>query len=103
MLLGEFVMITTRRRLLRAAGLAPVALVAVPALAATCPAPDALTPANAAQRKALNYVDPSAIATKRCGVCFWFAATAGGCGKCGLMGGNPVGVNAVCSSFTPKK
>lgn len=97
----------TRRDVLLGAGTSSAVLFAAPALAATaepaCPDPKNPPPAIAAQRRGLNYVEPSTNPKKRCGLCFWWTATSGGCGKCGLMGGNPTSMNGVCSSFAPRK
>jgi High potential iron-sulfur protein len=98
----------TRRQLLLAAAIAPVALAwRSAALAAETPAcvdPAALPLAQKRQRRAINYVEPSPDAKKRCGGCAFFSAIGkpNGCGTCQLLSGGPVSAIGLCNSFAPK-
>ena len=98
----------TRRRILAAAGLAPIALLgARQALAQAEPggacydlAKLPLSQRN--MRRSVSFVDPAPDATKRCGTCAFFVATQGSCGTCQIFSGGPTAASAYCTSYAPK-
>jgi hypothetical protein len=98
----------SRRRLLLAAAMAPIALAWRTAASAAgtpvCVDPATLPLAQKRQRRAINYVDPSPDAKKRCGGCTFFSAVGkpSGCGTCLLLSGGPVIANGLCNSFAAK-
>lgn len=97
---------TSRRQLLFAAAIAPVALAWRSAAAETpaCVDPAALPLAQKRQRRAINYVEPSPDLKKRCGGCAFFTAAgkANSCGTCQLLSGGPVSAIGLCNSFAAK-
>jgi hypothetical protein len=90
------------------AAIAPITLAwrssASAADAPVCVDPAALPLAQKRQRRAINYVEPSPDAKKRCGGCAFFVAAEkpGGCGTCQLLSGGPVAAGGLCNSFAPK-
>ncbi len=98
----------SRRRLLLAATITPMALAwrtaASAADAPICVDPATLPLAQKRQRRAINYVEPSPDAQKRCGGCAFFTAVGNpnSCGTCQLMSGGPVSAIGLCNSFAPK-
>lgn len=98
----------SRRRILAAAGLAPIALLgarhafAQAKPAAACYDMTKLPLAQRNMRRSVGFVDPSPEATKRCGGCAFFVATQGSCGTCQIFSGGPVAASAYCTSFAPK-
>lgn len=98
----------SRRRLLLAAAVTPLALAwrssALAAEVPVCVDPATLTLAQKRQRRAINYVEPSPDAKKRCGGCAFFTATGKlrGCGTCQLLSAGPVAANGLCNSHAPK-
>ena len=98
-------MSSSRRDFLVRAGLtAALAVSATRAAAqgAACADPAELSLAQRSQRRALNYIEPAPDPKRHCGICAFFAATAGGCGSCQLMSGGPVSASGVCNSFAAK-
>ena len=99
---------TSRRRLLLAAAVTPLLFAwrssALAADAPVCVDPAALTLAQKRQRRAINYVEPSPDAKKRCSGCAFFKAAGqrSGCGTCQLLSGGPVAANGLCNSHAPK-
>lgn len=99
----------SRRRILAAAGLAPIALLgarhafaqAKPA-AAACYDMAKLPLAQRNMRRSVSFADPSPEPTKRCGTCAFFVATQGNCGTCQIFSGGPTAASAYCTSFAPK-
>lgn len=98
----------TRRRILAAAGLAPLALLGVRhALAQAAPANACydlakLPLAQRNMRRSVGFVDPSPEGAKRCGTCAFFATTQGSCGTCQIFSGGPTAASAYCTSYAPK-
>ena len=69
----------------------------------TCPADPASLPATQRnRRRSIGYVEPSADAARRCGLCSFYTAGDAGCGSCQLLGGGMVSPGGVCGSFAPK-
>lgn len=98
----------SRRRILAAAGLAPIALLgarhafAQAKPAAACYDPAKLPLAQRNMRRSVGFVDPSPDAAKNCGTCAFFVPTQGSCGTCQIFSGGPTAASAYCTSFAPK-
>ena len=98
-------MILARRKLLGLAGFAPLAMAAsTRALAegATCYDANALPLSQKNMRRSLGYMDSSNDPAKRCGLCAFYAAGSGDCGKCQLLANGPVNAGALCASYAAK-
>ncbi len=96
---------STRRSLLILAAVAPFAALAGRGSAqspAACYDPAALTFSQKSRRRSLGYVEASADAKNRFGLCSFFTAAKDGCGACQLLAGGPVNAGALCNSFAPK-
>lgn len=96
----------TRRRIIAAASLAPIALLGARQAFAqdkpVCHDPAKTTLGQRNMRKSVGYVDPSPHTDKRCGGCAFFVATQNGCGTCQIFSGGPVAATAFCNSYAPK-
>jgi hypothetical protein len=98
----------SRRRILAAAGLAPIALLgarhafAQAKPASACYDMAKLPLAQRNMRRSVAFVDPSPDAAKRCGTCAFFVATQGNCGTCQIFSGGPTAASAYCTSYAPK-
>lgn len=95
----------SRRRLLGlgvAAAGAGLALATSARAADACFDPDTLPASQKSMRRTLGYQLHSSDPKKRCGLCAFFTAAAGDCGKCALLNGGPVVTGSVCNSWAPK-
>jgi hypothetical protein len=95
----------SRRGFLAMAGLAPfVAAAAQTARAqnAVCYDPTKLSLTDRNNRSAVNFLEVSKDPSKRCGLCVFYDAGQGNCGKCKLFNGMPTNAGAVCDSFAAK-
>lgn len=72
------------------------------AAAATCVDMNALTASQQSLRDSLGFKLETPDPKQHCSLCAFFTATDGGCGKCELLTGGPVGANSVCDSFAAK-
>lgn len=99
---------TSRRQFLTRAALGSLALAAAARASAaepapaTCVDPASLPLSQKNRRRSLGYVDNSADANRRCGVCAFYVAGQGGCGTCQILSGGPVSASGVCTSFARK-
>jgi len=95
----------SRRRVLQAAAAAPVILLSGAALAASSAACFDLNSMPADEkslRTSLGFKAQSTDSNKRCGICAFFTASTGDCGKCTLLSGGPVAATSVCDSWASK-
>lgn len=94
----------SRRKLLAAIGLAPLAFVAARSAsgAEACYDPAKLPLSQKNRRRGLGYVEVSPDPKKRCDGCAFYTAAKSGCGTCQMLGGGTVSAAAVCNSFAPK-
>lgn len=68
---------------------------------AQCYDPLALPLSQRNRRRSVNYVETSADANRRCGLCIYFAATQGNCGSCQILT-SVVNAGASCASFAQR-
>lgn len=95
----------TRRNFLACAALVPAAVVGgrmASAMGAACYDPSALPLSIRNRRKALGFVEQSADARRRCGLCAFFQPAQGNCGSCQLLSGGAVTAAGSCNSFAAK-
>ncbi|MET0180455.1 MAG: high-potential iron-sulfur protein [Novosphingobium sp.] len=98
---------TSRRRFLAIAGLAPILLTglgraAVAAETKVCFDPETLSASQKSRRKSLGFNVVSPDPKKICGGCAFYAMTTAGCGKCQLLSGGPVAATSNCRSWAKK-
>ncbi len=96
----------SRRKFLVMTALAPLAAVPASRLVAQDPAcydPATLPLSQRNQRKALEFVEHSTDAARRCGLCAFYRPGAGGCGKCALLSEGPVTEHGVCAAYAAKQ
>ena len=97
---------TSRRGFLAAAGLLPLAGLAMPSAhaadSAVCYDPAMLPRAQKSLRRSLGYEEKSTDPKRQCSLCAFYTAKQGNCGTCQMLSGGPVNGGAVCTSFAPK-
>jgi hypothetical protein len=96
-----------RRRVLGMAAASPLILLALAsspraADSTACFDLDALPASQLSLRRSFNFKPQSPDPKKHCGICNFFTATDGDCGKCALLSGGPVSFGSVCDSWTAK-
>src|SRR3954462_14689618 len=93
----------SRRRLRAAAPMLLGGLARAAKAADACADLDALPAVQKNLRKSLEFKVDSGDPKKRCGLCAFYTAAAGDCGKCQLFSNGPVGAGSICKSFALKK
>jgi hypothetical protein len=98
---------SSRRRVLGMAAGAPLLLLglgssAMAADAAACFDLASMSASEKSLRDSLAFKPVSADPNKRCGICFFFTASAGNCGKCMALSGAAVSTTSVCASWVAK-
>ena len=97
----------SRRGLIGLAAGAPLFLVCLGSTAFAQDSPscvnlDTLPASQKGMRRSLGFKLRSPDPKKNCGLCTFFAGTAGGCGKCQLLSGGAVATASVCDSFAAR-
>jgi hypothetical protein len=103
----DFASVQARRHVLGMAAATPLFLLglvssAKAADASACFNLDDLPASQQSLRRSLNFKPQSPDPKKHCSICSFFTATEGGCGKCALLSGGPVGDGSVCDSWTAR-
>lgn len=70
--------------------------------AGACVDLDALPASQKGMRRSLGFKLQSPDPHKRCGLCTFFTASGGDCGKCALLSGGAVTTTSVCDSWAAK-
>jgi hypothetical protein len=98
---------TSRRSLFAIAAATPLLILGLASRAGAQQAPAcyneaSLPAAQKSMRRSLGFKSVSPDAAKKCGLCNFFSAPAGGCGKCALLTGGVVPEGGVCDSWAKK-
>ena len=104
---GSIARLKARRQVLGLAAASPLILLGLASASkaadpAACFDLDTLPASQQSLRRSLNFKPQSPDPKKHCGICAFFTAADGGCGKCALLSGGPVSFNSVCDSWAAK-